>query len=100
MSKKSSNSLGHQLKPFIEPFRYDGSGKFHLNSCKTNEKDDLDKDKAEKILEANRARLKDFQEKLYAHDQWSVLLILQGMGASGKDSTIKHIFSGVNPQGW
>lgn len=39
------------------------------------------------------------QEKLYAQDHWSVLLILQGMDAAGKDSTIKHVMSGVNPQG-
>jgi PPK2 family polyphosphate:nucleotide phosphotransferase len=96
MSKKS---LADQLEPFIKPFRVDGSGKFHLKSLKTNEKDDLDKDKAKEILEANLERLKDFQQKLYAQDRWSVLLILQGMDAAGKDSAIEHIFAGVNPQG-
>ena len=99
MSKKPSQSLGDQLKPFVAPFRFDGSGKFHLKSHKTNEKGGLDKDKAEKILEANRKRLNDFQEKLYAQDRWSLLLILQGMDAAGKDSAIKSIFDGVNPQG-
>ena len=99
MSKKSLESLGAQLKPFVAPFRVDGSGEFHLKSHKTNEKGGLDKDKAEKILEANRKRLNDFQEKLYAQDRWSVLLIFQGMDASGKDSAIKSIFEGVNPQG-
>jgi PPK2 family polyphosphate:nucleotide phosphotransferase len=99
MSKKPSKSAGVELKSFVEPFRFDGSGHFHLKSHKTNEKGKLDKDKAEKILEANRKRLKDFQEKLYAQDRWSVLLILQGMDAAGKDSAIKAIFDGVNPQG-
>jgi PPK2 family polyphosphate:nucleotide phosphotransferase len=99
MSKKSSESLSAQLKPFVAPFRVDGSGEFHLKSHKTNEKGGLDKDKAEKILEANRKRLNDFQEKLYAQDRWSVLLIFQGMDAAGKDSAIKSIFDGVNPQG-
>jgi PPK2 family polyphosphate:nucleotide phosphotransferase len=99
MSKKPSQSFAAQLDPFIAPFRFDGSGHFHLKSQKTDEKDDLDKDKAGKILEENLQRLKDFQEKLYAQDRWSVLLILQGMDAAGKDSTIKHIFAGVNPQG-
>src|SRR5207248_6552998 len=99
MRKKPSPSLSDQLKPFIAPFRFDGSGDFHLKSHKTNEKGGLDKDKAEKILEANRKRLADFQEKLYAHDRWSVLLIFQGMDASGKDSAIKSVFEGVNPQG-
>ena len=99
MSKKSSESLSTQLKTFVAPFRVDGSGEFHLKSHRTNEKGGLDKDKAEKILEANRKRLNDFQEKLYAQDRWSVLLIFQGMDASGKDSAIKSIFEGVNPQG-
>ena len=99
MSKKPSPSIGAELSRYVAPFRFDGSGKFHLRSCKTNEKGGLDKDKAEKILEANRKRLNDFQEKLYAQDRWSLLVILQGMDASGKDSAIKSIFDGVNPQG-
>src|SRR5438477_7122305 len=99
MGKQSSQSLADQLKPYVAPFRYDGSGEFHLKSHKTNEKGGLDKDKATKIIEANRARLNDFQEKLYAQDRWSMLLIFQGMDASGKDSAIKSVFEGVNPQG-
>src|SRR5712675_3677672 len=99
MSKKSSPSLAAELKPFVAPFRYDGSGKFQLKLYKTDEKGGLDKEKAEKILEANRKRPNEFQEKLYAQDRWSVLLIFQGMDASGKDSAIKSIFDGVNPQG-
>ncbi|MFX9721987.1 polyphosphate kinase 2 family protein, partial [Acinetobacter baumannii] len=47
----------------------------------------------------NRKRLNDFQEKLYAQDRWSLLLIFQGMDAAGKDSAIKSVFEGVNPQG-
>jgi PPK2 family polyphosphate:nucleotide phosphotransferase len=99
MNKKPSPSLGAELEPFVAPFRFDGSGKFHLRSHKTNSKGGLDKDAAEKILEANRKRLNDFQEKLYAQDRWSLLLIFQGMDAAGKDSAIKSIFEGVNPQG-
>jgi len=99
MSEKPSPSLAAELEPFVAPFRVDGSGKFHLHSYKTDEKGGLDKDKAEKILEANRTRLNDFQERLYAQDRWSLLVILQGMDAAGKDSAIKSIFEGVNPQG-
>ncbi|MFH1340921.1 MAG: polyphosphate kinase 2 family protein [Pseudomonadota bacterium] len=99
MGNNSSQSLGDQLKPYVAPFRYDGSGQFHLKSHKTNEKGGLDKDGAGQILEANRKRLNDFQEKLYAQDRWSLLLIFQGMDASGKDSAIKSIFEGINPQG-
>src|ERR1700730_7771966 len=98
-SNKSSQYLGADLKSFIARFRFDGSGDFHLKAHKANEKGGLDKDKAAQILEANRKRLSDFQEKLYAQNRWSVLMILQGMDAAGKDSAIKAIFDGVNPQG-
>lgn len=50
-------------------------------------------------LQANRARLAELQEKLYAHDRYALLLIFQAMDAGGKDSAIKHVMSGVNPQG-
>jgi PPK2 family polyphosphate:nucleotide phosphotransferase len=99
MSTKSSQSVAAELKPYVAPFCFDGSGEFHLKSHKTNEKGGLDKDKGEKIIEANRKRLSDFQAKLYAQNRWSLLLIFQGMDASGKDSAIKSVFDGVNPQG-
>ena len=54
---------------------------------------------AEKALVRNEALLAETQELLYASDSWSVLIILQAMDAAGKDSTIKHVMSGVNPQG-
>src|SRR5688500_16848752 len=54
---------------------------------------------AEGWLERGVARLSELQEKLYAQDQWALLLIFQAMDAAGKDSTIKHVMSGVNPQG-
>jgi PPK2 family polyphosphate:nucleotide phosphotransferase len=99
MNKKPSKTLTVELARFITPFRYDGSGKFHLKDHKTDERGGLDKDKGQKILEANKKHLADFQEKLYAQDRWSVLIIFQGMDASGKDSAIKALFEGINPQG-
>jgi PPK2 family polyphosphate:nucleotide phosphotransferase len=99
MSKKPSPFLAAELRPFVAPFRVDGASEFHLKSHKTREKGGLDKDKGEKILEANRSHLSDFQERLYAQDRWSLLLIFQGMDAAGKDSAIKSVFDGVNPQG-
>jgi PPK2 family polyphosphate:nucleotide phosphotransferase len=99
MSKKPSPLLADELKPYIAPFRYEGVGEFHLKSHKTNEKGGLDKESATRIIEANRKRINDFQEKLYAQDRWSMLLIFQGMDAAGKDSAIKSVFEGVNPQG-
>lgn len=99
MSKKPSKSLARELDRYITPFRYDGSGKFRLKDHKTNERGDLDKDTAQEILDANKKQLIEFQEKLYAHDRWSVLIVLQAMDAGGKDSAIKAIFEGINPQG-
>jgi len=99
MSKKPSRSIADQLDRYITPFRYDGSGKFHLSDHKTDEKGDLDKERAQEILQANKKRLVEFQEKLYAQDRWSLLIVLQAMDAGGKDSAIKAIFEGINPQG-
>ena len=99
MSKKPHRSLAAELDPLVAPFRVDGSRKFHLASCKTGERGGLAKSEGETIIEANRKRLNDFQEKLYAQDRWSLLLIFQGMDAAGKDSAIKSVFEGVNPQG-
>lgn len=53
----------------------------------------------EKLLEDHGRRLRDRQELLYAHDRYSLLLIFQAMDAAGKDGAIKHVMSGVNPQG-
>lgn len=99
MNKKPSRSHAQELDRYITPFRYDGSAKFHLRDHKTNEKGDLDKETAQAILEANKKRLIEFQEKLYAHDRWSLLIVFQAMDAGGKDSAIKAIFEGINPQG-
>jgi PPK2 family polyphosphate:nucleotide phosphotransferase len=99
MSKKPKPSLIERLKPLVTPFQFDGAGEFHLKSYKTSEKGGLDREDGDKILEANRKRLSDLQEKLYAQQNWSLLVIFQGMDASGKDSAIKSIFDGVNPQG-
>jgi len=55
--------------------------------------------KATELLQRSVELLREFQEKLYAQDTWALLLLFQGMDAAGKDSTIKHVMSGVNPQG-
>jgi PPK2 family polyphosphate:nucleotide phosphotransferase len=57
------------------------------------------KEHAKEILERGIERLSELQGKLYAQDRWAILMNLQGMDAAGKDSTIKHVMSGVNPQG-
>jgi PPK2 family polyphosphate:nucleotide phosphotransferase len=59
----------------------------------------LTKEQADRIVDQDVARLAELQGRLYAQDEWSVLCVLQAMDAAGKDSTIKHVMSGVNPQG-
>ncbi|HEY1526335.1 MAG TPA: polyphosphate kinase 2 family protein [Candidatus Angelobacter sp.] len=56
------------------------------------------REKADELLQQSVAILQELQGKLYAQDQWAVLLIFQAMDAAGKDSMIKHVMSGVNPQ--
>lgn len=60
---------------------------------------DYSKAEARELLARGTALLAEEQSKLYAQDQWSVLMMLQAMDAAGKDGTIKHVMSGVNPQG-
>lgn len=57
------------------------------------------KKEAKKLLEENIKKMRELQSKLYAQDRYSLLLVFQAMDAAGKDGTIKHVMSGVNPQG-
>jgi len=59
----------------------------------------LDKDKAEDLLKEGIETLADLQDKLYAQDTYALLVIIQAMDAAGKDGAIKHVMSGINPQG-
>lgn len=59
----------------------------------------LNKDEAERLLTENTEKLAKLQDKLYAQDRYSVLVIFQAMDAAGKDGTVKHVMSGINPQG-
>ena len=59
----------------------------------------LDKGDAAEFLARGTMWLSEMQDMLYAQDRWSLLLVFQAMDAAGKDSTIKHVMSGVNPQG-
>ncbi len=96
---RKTDALGATLAPYIEPFRIDDGRRFAIGSHATDFKGSLHKEAAHKIIAANRERLRELQEKLYAQNRWSVLLIFQGMDAAGKDSAIEHVMSGVNPQG-
>ena len=89
-----------KTREYVKPFEItDGSG-FRMKDFDPAETLGLkSKERATEILERGIVRLSQLQEQLYAQDRWGILLILQAMDAAGKDSTIKHVMSGVNPQG-
>ena len=81
-------------------FRYDGKEKFSLRERKTDDTSGLlNKEESENAILADIELLKEMQEKLYAQDKYAVLIVFQALDAAGKDSTISHVMSGVNPQG-
>ena len=87
-------------KNLLEPFRITNGRKFRLADVRPDDTRGLkSKEDSRKDLEKGVERLADLQEKLYAQDQWGVLLIFQAMDAAGKDGAIAHVMSGVNPQG-
>ena len=87
-------------REIVKSFRIADGSHFRLKDFSPTETLGLkSKQQAHEILQRGIKRLSELQEKLYAHDRWAILLILQAMDAAGKDSTIKHVMSGVNPQG-
>lgn len=95
-----AKKLSKHAEQLVEPLCITQGKRFRLKDFDANDTDGLkDKDDAHGLLEQSVAMLSQLQEKLYAQDRWSVLIILQGMDASGKDGVIKHVMSGVNPQG-
>jgi len=90
-----------QLYHIAKRFRVDQPEKFRLSKHDPAECCGLtvDKREAKTMLAEGIERLAELQERLYAEDRWSVLIVLQAMDAAGKDSIIKHVMSGINPQG-
>ena len=83
-----------------EPYCVDDGSKFRLKDFDPADIGHLhSKEHARKLLEQGIAAMAELQDKLYAQDRWGVLLIFQAMDAAGKDGAIKHVMSGVNPQG-
>lgn len=84
----------------INRYRYTGEGTFHLKQYATNDTDSFtSKKETLELLEKNQEQMAILQDRLYAENKESVLIIFQAMDAAGKDSAIKHVISGVNPQG-
>ena len=89
------------VRTFVEPFRITKGKGFRLKGVDPGDTLGLKMQKGEAadLLRRGTQWLAEEQEMLYAQDRWSLLLVFQAMDAAGKDGTIKHVMSGVNPQG-
>lgn len=91
-----------RIAEFIKPYRVTKGRKFRLKDIHPHDTGGIEselKPEAKDLLQQAVEQLSELQEKLYAQDHWAVLLVFQAMDAAGKDGTIKHVMSGVNPQG-
>ena len=96
------NEVIKRSRKFAEPYCVTNGAKFRLKDCDpadTGKATLEDKPKAKELLETGIQVLAELQDVLYAQDRWSLLLIFQAMDAAGKDGVIKHVMSGLNPQG-
>ena len=93
--------MAKSLARTAESYRVAPGKRFRIESCDPADTGGLDvsKKKASAWLAEGVEKLADLQTRLYAQDCWSLLLVFQAMDAAGKDSTIKHVMSGINPQG-
>ena len=102
--EETVTELIEKAREFSRKFRVEDGGKFKLKDFDPGEtlglkhRDGI-KDRAGELLQEGVDILRKMQEMLYARDRWAVLLIFQAMDAAGKDSVIKHVMSGINPQG-
>lgn len=89
-----------RIQKYVQPYRIEKGDGFQLKDCDPGHTCGLkDKTEASELLKQGTKWLAEEQGMLYAQDRWSLLLVFQAMDAAGKDSTIKHVMSGVNPQG-
>ena len=96
---KKKKFLKHTAE-IAEAHRIRDGARFRLKDFDPGETRSVKSEKAAKeLLKQGVEMLRDLQERLYAQDRWGVLILLQGLDASGKDGTIRHVMSGVNPQG-
>ena len=84
---------------FVNEFQVKGDEKFNLKNYTTEYKGKITKEEGEILLQKEKEKLYELQEKLYADGSQSLLVVIQAMDAAGKDSLIGHVFGGVNPQG-
>ncbi len=96
------DEIAKLAKEFAAPYRVTAGRRFRLadhDPADTGRLSREDKPRAKEALQRGIEALAELQEKLYAQDRWAVLLVFQAMDAAGKDGAIKHVLSGVNPQG-
>ncbi|PWU04688.1 MAG: polyphosphate--nucleotide phosphotransferase [Bacteroidetes bacterium] len=92
--------MAFDFQSYIKKMKIKPSTRVSLKKFRTDFKDiKLSKSVGATILQDGIKKLARLQDKLYAHDEYSVLIVLQAMDAAGKDSVIKHVMSGLNPQG-
>jgi PPK2 family polyphosphate:nucleotide phosphotransferase len=88
------------IRKLSRQFRVTKGSRFRLKDFDPSENSGLSlKEEADELLEQSVKRMAELQDRLYAQDYWAVLLIFQALDAAGKDGTIKHVMSGLNPQG-
>ncbi|MCA6108479.1 polyphosphate kinase 2 family protein [Bradyrhizobium cenepequi] len=90
-----------RIQKYVRPYCITNGKGFQLNNFDPGDTSGLvlDKGEASELLQRGTEWLAEEQDMLYAQDRWSLLLVFQAMDAAGKDGTIKHVMSGVNPQG-
>jgi PPK2 family polyphosphate:nucleotide phosphotransferase len=90
-----------KIEALARRYRIDNPDKFKLSDIDPGDCCglEIEKDEARQMLQESIRKLAEYQEMLYAQDRWAVLAIFQAMDAAGKDSAIKHVMSGINPQG-
>ena len=101
MNNKEIKNLIKRARKLVKPFRVTGDG-FRMKDIDPDDTLQFtseDKPRAKEALAMGVDVLAELQDMLYAQDRWAVLLIFQAMDAAGKDGAIKHVMSGVNPQG-
>ena len=92
--------IGKKLFKLADEFRVDQGKSFRLKDFDPADTRGLHlKEQADELLQQSVLRMQEMQDRLYAQDQWALLLVFQAMDAAGKDGVIKHVMSGVNPQG-
>ncbi len=100
--RKELRQIARMARDTAAPYRIDRPGKFRLRDHDprdTGHLDAEDRPAAQEMLALGRSALAEMQDRLYAQNRWSLLLVFQAMDAAGKDSAIKHVMSGINPQG-